>query len=279
MSLLYPLIRKLKSPGKEYAEKARAELEKFAPKGDGIWENIWQRQIGAFPEVYWAICAPPWPAEVKRLLGDAALSGHPARYTLASLTLNARKGMRQFGQTEEKGEKDTLRGEREALHTQSLSAKDYWGEVSKGLQSKSNLSLVRPDGRERLDALGVVKRFIPPQTEGKSLAEKFPSTSSVAAADFRRHIANNTDARKALDKHRQKIAEIKDKYGCKVFKSGDGFDSSKIGLVPWDYDGDLLYDSAFTPQTFKDDYGLEVKEKDLEPARQSLRDLYHTAEG
>jgi len=177
--------------------------------------------------------------------------------------------MRQFGQTTEKGEKDTLSGTREPLHTQDLNARRYWRGVSEHLMRRGNPSLVRPEGRERLDALGAVKRFIPPRDFPE--VEKFPSTSSVAAADFRRRIAKNQAALDALREHGRRLVALE------VFTPGDGF-AANIGLAFWDYDGDLLYDSTFTPQTFEDDYGLRVTEEDLEPARDSLRDLYRTAQ-
>ncbi len=253
-----------------YASHAWDQLKKFAPTKDKTWEAIWKRQIDSFPEVYWAVCRSPSSDEIAYLLGNGALSDHAAHYTITSLALNARKGMRRFEQTTEHGEKDTLSGMREPLHTKELNARKYWREVAEGLLHHGNPSLVRPDGRERLDALGAVKRFIPPR-EFPGI-EKFPSTSSVAAADFRRHIAKSQAALDALEKHRRQVAALG------VFAPGDGFAAEEIGLAPWDYDGDLLYDSTFTRQTFEDDYGLKVKEKDLAPARDSLGKLYRAAQ-
>jgi CRISPR-associated protein Cmr2 len=261
----------------KYAENARAELAKYAPPEDGDWRKIWKRQTGAFPEIYWSVCIPPKSGEVERLLGRKMYSDYDysAHYTIASLALNARKGMRDFTQTNEQGEKDTLSGTREALHTKGLKADKYWSQVAQGLQSQAggNPSLLRPDGRERLDAWGTVKRFIPLRDFPE--IDRFPSTSSVAAADFRRRIARQAEEQPGildeLEAHRRQIAALG------VFAPGDGF--AKDGeLATWDYDGDLLYDSTFTPQTFDDDYGLKVSEQQLQPARDSLKRLYKAAD-
>lgn len=255
---------------KKYANGAHKKLAKFAPREDRTWKDIWERQIEAFPDVYWAVCRPLSPAEIEFLLDDKAPGDHAASHIIASLALNARKRMRQFEQTTERGEKDTLSGAREPLHTRKLNAKSYWSAVAKGLQNDGNPSLVRPEGRERLDALGAVKRFIPPCNFPE--AEKFPSTSSVAAADFRRRIKGNLAAEKALEGHGQEVGKLG------IFKPGDGFAAEEIGLALWEYDGDLLYDSTFTPQTLVDDCGLlNVREQDLESARKSLGKLYSAA--
>jgi len=254
-----------------YASHARDELIKVAPPEDKVWKAIWERQIAMYPQIYWAVCRPPSASEIARLL--VPRSNHAIHCIIASLALNARKRMRQFTQTAERGEKDTLSGTREALHNNNLNARFYWREVSRGLLRQGNPSLVRPDGRERLDALGAIKRFVPP--ENFAGVERFPSTSSFAAADFRRRIAAEQTAFRALEKHRQQIAALR-VDGRKVFVPRDGF-AADIGLAAWDYDGDLLYDSTFIPQTFKDDYGLNVQEKDLKLARKSLRDLYRAA--
>ncbi|HDQ72524.1 MAG TPA: type III-B CRISPR-associated protein Cas10/Cmr2 [Chloroflexi bacterium] len=254
----------------KYADNARKELSKFAPREDKTWKEIWKRQIATFPEVHWTVCRPPSSEQAARLLGGKAPGGHAARHIIASLALNARKGMRQFEHTTEHGEKDTLSGVREPLHTGKLNAKSYWSQVAEGLKNDGNPSLVRPEGRERLDALGAVKRFIPPYNFPE--AEKFPSTSSVAAADFRRRIKGNPAAEKALEEHGQEVRKLG------IFKPGDGFAAEEIGLAGWEYDGDLLYDSTFTPQALVDDCGLlNVREQDLESARKSLGELYSAA--
>lgn len=264
----------------QYAGLARNRLLQIVPHTDQIWKQIWMRQMDAFPQIYWSVC-PLSLAEAKNNGFVSEIEDeYTASYELASLGLNARKQVRTFEQTVEHGEKDTLSGEREALHTQDLNARRYWEQVAQGVSTIFNPSLVRPRGRERLDTLGTVKRFCPPEKlismpNPPVWMTRFPSTSSFAAADFRRRLVTdwqklneqNSPVLNALNAHREAVQDLG------VFKPGDGF-SPDTHLVPWDYDGDLLYESTFTPQNMEDDYHLQVTPKQLAPALRTLRKLY-----
>ncbi|MBX5451887.1 MAG: type III-B CRISPR-associated protein Cas10/Cmr2, partial [Thermogemmatispora sp.] len=112
-----------------------------------------------------------------------------------SQALDARKSLRDFAAQDEPGEKSTLSGEREALHSQGNSRQEvraFWIQVAgkPGVSAKD----LAPDGSERLDAIDTVKRFalrsksfLKGQGEGKPGLEQgldFPSTSTMAAATF-----------------------------------------------------------------------------------------------
>lgn len=268
----------------QYAQLSEGVLLRIAPPADPTWRQIWRRQIDTFPQVYWTVCPLPSTEAMANGFVPGLQDEYMASYVLASLGLNARKQVRTFEQTEERGEKDSLSGEREALHTKDLSAHQYWAQVAEGVQGGLNPSLVRPQGRERLDTLGTVKRFCPPEklipiSDPPEWVTRFPSTSSFAAADFRRRLAPGWQERnaqngpilEALNAHREAVQALG------IFKPGDGFNPT-TGLVPWAYDGDLLYESTFTPHNMEDDYHLQVTREQLAPALRTLHRLYGAAE-
>src|SRR5207245_8626357 len=91
--------------------------------------------------------------------------------------LDATKRTRAFPPADEAGIKDSLGGCRSALRTGAMNAKTYWTQISQN--PNVTAAELRPDGRERLDAIGAIKRLS--DLAGK---EDFPSTSSVASQPF-----------------------------------------------------------------------------------------------
>nr|BBH92684.1 hypothetical protein KTA_08830 [Thermogemmatispora argillosa] len=170
---------------------------------DLVLQAIWERQTDPrhLFEIYWAI-APNTDAQ-----------GLPLAYgdwfKRTSQALDARKSLRDFAAQDEPGEKSTLSGKREALHSQGESRQEvraFWIQVAaKPVVSAKDLA---PDGSERLDAIDTVKRFallsesfLKGQGESKNGQEEskngqgeskpgseqgldFPSTSTMAAATF-----------------------------------------------------------------------------------------------
>jgi CRISPR-associated protein Cmr2 len=221
------------------ADEARQELEPLGPPPDDVWRAIWERQTTNFWEVYWAA---------------ASLEGrtYAEAYSEADRVLAGVKRTRTFGPSEEEGLKDSLSGRREALHTRDLDAKRYWAEVgrSRGVTG----AVLRREGRERLDALGAVKRFWP-----VARGQEFPSTSTVAVADFLER------ARGKLNPYRKAVEALLGKH----------LYHPRPKDSEWSYDGDLLYLETLTENRLRDSYGLEKPDPGLlERARTELRDLY-----
>lgn len=232
------------------AESARQELERLGPAPDTVWDAIWQRQAAGPWEVYWAAAA---------FSNGDATPAYTAAYHKGERALAAAKRTRAFSQAEEPGLKDTLSGRRSALRTGSLDARAYWAAVAQ--HPGVTAARLRPEGRERLDTLGAVKRF------GDLAKHPFPSTSSVAATDFLyRARARAADALRA---YRDAVQALLDKHAYRVRQD-----------VDWPYDGDLFYQETLMPGSLADRYTLLNPDATaLERARDHLRGLHRAVGG
>jgi CRISPR-associated protein Cmr2 len=220
-SLAQAAEQALKEEWRGQAASAKKFLAENGPPPDQIWQQIWQRQMENCWECYWAAA----------LLSTA--EGYKAAYNQASKALDAAKRSRVFAQCLEDGQKDSLSGRRSALRVAGMGGKEYWAAVSRS--PKVTRAQLRPGGEERLDALGAVKRF-------GGLAEKFPSVSSVATADFVDKARHSLE----LPPYRQAVEDLlRNNLYC-VRK--DAF---------WPYDGDLFFLETLTPGRLKDSYGME----------------------
>lgn len=133
------------------------------------WENVWTRQIKNAFEIYWAIHAiNPF--------------SYSKSYMEAESLFGARKAIRNFQPVKEPGYKCTLCGLREPLHAHnddSLNRKklqDFWKYLNK------NIGGSRFKDNEHLCAVCTTKRLTPEYIFARRFS--FPSTSSVAAADY-----------------------------------------------------------------------------------------------
>jgi len=220
------------------ADTAKNELMGKEPLPDARWHDNWTRQISHLWEIYWAA---------------ALLDGRSYRdvYLEASRALDAAKRTRVFDATEEHGLKDTLSGCREALYTSKANAKSYWAKIGEQVGAAK----LRPEGRERLDAIGAVKRF-------SELAERqFPSTSTVASRPF----LNLVRQQREFAEYRQIVEELL--KGCLYRPNRDDSD--------WPYDGDLLFLETLTPQRLESSYGLTALDLGwLQMAQDTLLTVY-----
>jgi CRISPR-associated protein Cmr2 len=223
------------------AETARYELSSLGSERDDTWEKIWERQLSNLWEVYWA-------ASEQQEYGAA--------YREAREALDAIKRTRTFRAIEESGLKDSLSGCRTALHTDGQNAKAYWAVVSQNPAVRT--AKLRPDGRERLDSIGAVKRF-------SSLAEKkFPSTSTVASRLFL-ELAHGR-----LAAYRRAVEDLLENYIYAPHRN-----DSDWPYPEWPYDGDLLFMETLTDQRLKNSYGLpKPDEKRLRQARTASDEVY-----
>lgn len=242
--------RALRERWKAIAESARRELERYAPAPDQVWTEIWQRQTAGPWQVYWAAAA--------FANGDAPRA-YAAAYQGADRALAAAKRTRAFDQAEEPDLKDTLSGQRSALRTGPLNARDYWAAVAR--HPAVTAAKLRPEGRERLDTLGAVKRFSAIGQKANIL-----STSSVASADFLARA--RTLVTDALYAYRAAVETLLGEHAYRVRPDAD-----------WPYDGDLFYRETLTPNNLADRYTLPTPDTAaLRQAQESLNSL-HTAAG
>ncbi|MEA3376565.1 MAG: type III-B CRISPR-associated protein Cas10/Cmr2 [Chloroflexota bacterium] len=228
----------VKSEWQIYMDKARNSLARHGPPLDQRWNAIWERQTDTFWETYWA----------------AAHLDHDYKsaYGKASRAFDATKRTRVFPQVEEQGLKDSLGGRRSALRTADLRADEYWAQVA--ASPRVTQAQLRPQGRERLDALGAVKRW-------GELAEKSPSVSHIAAADF---LAAAKDHSSALGMYRRTIEDLLGDHCYPVSNDPD-----------WPYDGDLFFPETLTENRLADSYALsDAHGGYLEAARDALRALH-----
>jgi CRISPR-associated protein Cmr2 len=149
--------------------------------------------------------------------------------------LDAAKRTRCFYQSPEDGLKDTLGGQRSALRLHGMDAKKYWATIAghKAVQP----SKLRPVGKERLDAIGAVKRF------GLPNEQAFLSVSSVASADF---LAVAKQHPAELELYRQAVENL---LGHHLYKP-------RPDNKEWPYDGDLFFMETLKANRLEDSYGL-----------------------
>lgn len=223
----------------EWREIADDARRKSGLTTDEVWMSIWQRQV---------IHNPPWQVfwVYQPETGDYAQD-----YKEVSRRLDALKHSRLFTQSEEEGEKDSLSGQRSALHLNEKAPKQYWAEMA--TRGGITASQLKPGGKERLDSIGLIKRFA--NLAGQ---REFPSTSTVAGWDFYQQA--RTTAKQEL---RDYCCELENLKLYKARSSDSDFP----------YDLDLLFKETLTVKRMKDSYGKSLTEKDLLPARKLLAAL------
>jgi CRISPR-associated protein Cmr2 len=236
----------LQAEWQSIAKTAKDRLAKGIPKPDEIWKNIWERQVNATWEVYWAV---------------AEMQGEDYKTTirLANQALESVKRTRTFeGTTDanlETGFKDSLSGKRSSLHTKDLDGRGYWVAMADSINDPAKL---RPKGNERLDAIGAIKRFC-------DIADaQFPSTSSMATADYVGGMLLDEKGKKLLGDYNNII----DKLGC--FRAHSG--------PVWFHDGDLFYPEMLEQKQLESNYGIATPDPDkVKVAKEILKEIYKIA--
>jgi len=307
---------------RELADGVRTAIAEVFPQPDDMWQRSWREQMDTHLEVYWSIL--PWPGEDKRQPKEqaeevrtlfSALSQEPKTfkeaydcyaesgkyspnwgttysllYGLADRAFNARKNLRNFTPTEEKGEKCTLCGQRAALHARDASRKgvrDFWGGLAKAIGHHA----IKPNGRERLCAVCTVKRL----AQQKILAEEFdlkggfPSTSEIAVAPFKAAVAeklcSHSELYQALQQHLEALKQLgfpqtvarKAVPGLQRLWSKAPDQLKDIVDQLLKYDGSAFLEETFDLDRLRDDYGLDINERGVRKARDSLRGLLEAA--
>ncbi len=221
----------------EWRKIAAAARQAANLDSDEAWMNIWRRQV---------IQNPPWQV----FWVYVPHSGNYAQdYDEASRRLDALKHTRIFAQSEEDGEKDSLSGQRSALHVAEKTARAYWAEMAK--KPHITAAKLKPEGKERLDSIGLVKRFAE-----LNAGLPFPSTSTVAAWDFYQMARQN--ASDELQAYRDQLERL-------------GLHKARKHDVEFPYDLDVLFKETLTPQRMRESY--QRAEKDLSAAKNALASL------
>lgn len=219
---------------REAEQAVRAEWQRIADKVrqylEGLvavtpaWREIWDRQVASLPEVYWSML--PWPATPDESLKQYVdLLGEPVHFQkvyelfkkhrsvdggqynvnlgttyqllfdLAERGFAARKGLRDFRQSDECGEQCSVMPGYAALHTGDLTrngVRKYWEAVAAALEAKKEFAVIKPKGAERLSAIAVIKRFAAQVVFKPELGvnERFPSITSLTAFPFYEDLAD-----------------------------------------------------------------------------------------
>ena len=204
----------------QIADKAFGRIEERA---DDTAREIWDRQIQAIWEQYWAV------GEYQEL--------------------RRRKSVRSFKYEEEPGEKCTLCGTREALHRRNARRRDirtFWADLAQTLGPQ----FIQDDGRERLCAVCFTKRLASDILRELVLKESFPfpSTAAFALVTWRLRLLDSGKPRvkdavnvflKALESHGAKKAD-------NLFFPPEGMSVPELlkydgdYFIPESYDGDRL---------------------------------------
>jgi len=232
----------------EYCDQARAFLNQTEPKPDQTWNTIWDRQVCNHWQRYWSAAQ----------MNEDHPTAYREAYIAAQNTLDARKRTREFAQSEEQGEKDTLSGRRQALTVGNKRSREYWSGLKHRNPGRILSSDLRTGGRERLDAIGAVKRFCTPARQ-----TRFPSTSALAARSFTQLLQPD------MVEYVQYTRCLSDLLG--------GLTEYEQGAT-WPYDGNLLYIDHLSPRVLEEDYELSLSgqgvEEQLKKARSLLEKLY-----
>lgn len=292
--------------------KSEAAWESFT---DSYTQNLWNRQVASFPEVYWSVL--PWPGEPKKdeyeqtvklwkELTDASPAeesfvykpnwgnGYDKLYTLAERFYGSRKALRNQGlYGTEVGEMSGLMPGYPVLRSAEGIARDFWQKVGENLHKK-HIYLIQPGGRERLDALSTIKRFLPqivgrsavlPQEMGRLT---FPSNSEVAAAPFKKAVIEGLEGTNAEEVKKTLLSFLDELHKAGLLER---LSYEKPALPYWrkNYEkvagkterwgellrleGSWLYD-AHWERSYVEREGIVIEESRRQAIQKALRGLY-----
>jgi CRISPR-associated protein Cmr2 len=234
----------------------------------------------------WEVYSGSWP----RVVNSGTLYGQ--LYTLADRGLDRRKRLRDFPQTEEDGEKDTISGRRSALRPAGSRGRQqlrrYWQEVAQALRRQGRYHEVKPDGSERLSAVAAVKRFAHWEYFRPKLGLEggFPSTSRVAAAPFYvsllEEMDGNHDLAETVGKHLDTLDDIGFPPLSKeaARRSLPYLEARAHTDLAWrllGYDADALFEHTFSLEKLKREYIDDPTEDMAASALASCRALLRAA--
>ncbi len=213
-------------------------------------DDLWSRQVNRLLEIFWAIVPDDGTSLARRRAQNA---------------LDARKRLRAFKPVNEPHLKCSLCGLRQEASGRAFigEARDWWIDLVKLYLGRQHLQKlrIRPKGNERLCAVCAVKRAalaakaVPLQSKDGH----FPSTSSIAAAIFKRELLTAGRAGDELAGHLDLLEEL----GITAKVNEDCLPALAVTptTLPANvrqkllmHDGDAFYVETFTEKRFQDDY-------------------------
>lgn len=229
---------------------------------DNNFKDIWERQLEHHLEFNWVACSKleqSW--------------GHGQWFDYARRALEARKCTRDFFQSEEPGMKDSFSGQRSALHVADKEVQTFWKDVHKNLR-KEFRTMLQPNGRERLDAIGLTKRF----RQWVEEDDFFPSVGSVAAASFLRDINAKDSSRRALNLYNELLKEAEEAGLAFRVKFKKALPNIKLPDF-WQFDGEWLYEERLSEDLNRRELNVrelsDEQSQKLRRLRGALSALYH----
>jgi len=254
---------------------------------DHSWRTIWRRQVSGWLETYWA--AWPWDG-VDGTYGDS--------YNLASRALMMRKHVRAYPTAAEPGERCSLCGVRQALCDPSRpelrAVRAFWAVIA----TRPDVTAAELRAGERLCAICTIKRFASraeASVGGHQLkTERFPSTSSIAAAGFRRALITHWDhvctdgptLGQKVTAYLQLLRNLGPREGARSVRFG------RPEVLPYltnqlpnhapahellHYDGDFFYSETLTVERLKELLGRDPNEQSRLEALSGLKNLLSAA--
>lgn len=298
------------------ADEVYEALKNFLPADDET-NSLWEKQIQQHLEVYWSLL--PWPGsaqvhgreqaesviqayrdflqppqdwEFKKVYDVLKSSGqydpnwgtvYSLIYDLADRTFGTRKSLRDFGPAEEIGEKCTVCGQRAALRTKGVGAREFWQEAAGRLAQQGRYE-IKPEGKERLCAVCTVKRFVQREVLARefNLQGGFPSTSEVAAACFKALILDKLTDRgvaKALGDFLNHARQVdipktvsEDALPYLYSKAKDALSKNLLQL-----DGEYLFIDTWTVERLRE-VNSHITEAEVQEGRRLLGRLYEAVD-
>ncbi len=227
-------------------------IRPFGGAAHSTTRTIWERQISpeALFEIFWVIVTrddqdyPTWLRQTQDAL--AARKRSRTVKWLPTTTL-----------WDEPGEKSTISGEREALHSQHTShqaIRTFWKGIAAAFPRDLN-----PDGEELLDAVDTVKRFAfhAQAMSTKTTDASFPSTSSIATASYVKQLLTNALPQNALQDWLHATRNPLDRMeinAIPLLKQLVGDATTQRDILR--RDGDCFFPETFTPYHLKKDYAI-----------------------
>lgn len=267
------LVTRAKKAEKDVKSAFELIAERLLDKAFGNWrgtyvENIFNRQIPNFFDIYWAITKE----KTDQTYGNW--------YAHTASSLAAVKNCRTFKQTEEIGRKCSLDGIREILHlkeNESINqAMKWWGNFAKlkpkYCREKEALCAVSLTKRMGMHYLENYSKF---KDEFTNNQPRFPSTSEVATANYKKQILCKPDALKLYTKLCEAVKKLR--------QSDD--EEANIPIIqplpkikcplPNNVDGEWLYEETYNDSYLQRYYNIDVlKEREqIEQCKELRKDL------
>jgi CRISPR-associated protein Cmr2 len=238
----------------------------------GVDQHRWNAQIESFLEVYWVVV-------------EEQTAGSAVDRKRAQDALDARKRLRDFADAEELDLKCVLCGARQELSGEKSAsqARNWWKGLTQAQRTNQHKVIrVREDGSERLCAVCAVKRAALAADALKPTLNKddghFPSTSSVAAAVFKKQLLVAGRGEAELKYHFETLrqlrnpAQVDEECLPELHRTATRLPHGlKKQLLK--FDGDLFYAETFTEKRLREEYP-NVQATLAEFGAESLRALY-----